>query len=48
MRMQGKALRDYAHSIGAVSRSEAERLTDDKIKEQCRYAIGRQYEDNQS
>ncbi len=46
--MQGQALRDYAHKIGAVSRSEATRLSDDKIKEQCRYAIGRQYEENQT
>lgn len=43
MRMSGEPLRVYAHTLG-VARSEAAKLSDTKLKEQCRYLIGRQYE----
>lgn len=44
MHMSGEALRTFAHRIG-ISRSEAERLDDDRLKMQCRYAIARQQDD---
>lgn len=44
MHMSGEPLRRYAHSLG-LARSEAERLTDEQLRLQCRYAIGRNYED---
>lgn len=43
-RMSGAPLRDFAHKMG-IARSEAERLSDDKLKVQIRYAIGRQYDE---
>jgi hypothetical protein len=42
MRLSGQPLRDYAHRLG-VARSEAAKLDDTKLKEQCRYLIGQQY-----
>lgn len=44
MHMNGDALRAFAHRIG-ISRSEATRLDDDRLKVQCRYAIARQQDD---
>lgn len=42
-KLSGQALRDLAHRRG-LSRSESERLSDDKIREQLRYVNYRQYE----
>lgn len=44
MHMSGEPLRAYALSMG-VARSDAARLTDEKLKEQIRYSISHQYED---
>lgn len=44
MHMSGEALRTFAHRIG-ISRSEAERLDEERLKMQCRYAIARQQDD---
>jgi len=46
MHMSGEALRHYAHTMG-IARSDADRLTDDQLKHQCRIAISRHYEDDQ-
>lgn len=44
MHMSGQPLRDYAHQLG-VSRSEAGRMDDQKLKAQIRIAISHKYED---
>jgi hypothetical protein len=44
MHMSGEPLRAYALSMG-VARSDAARLSDERLKEQIRYAISHQYED---
>lgn len=41
--LAGEALRTLAHKRG-LSRSEAQRLSDDKIREQLRYMTHAQYE----
>lgn len=44
MHMAGDALKRYAHSLG-ISRSEAAGMSDEKLKEQCRIAISRHYDE---
>jgi len=44
MHMSGDSLRAYALTMG-VARSDAARLSDERLKEQIRYAISHQYED---
>ncbi|WAC72076.1 hypothetical protein OU995_21265 [Roseateles sp. SL47] len=46
MHMSGEPLRKYAHTMG-ISRSEADRYDDDKLKTQIRIAISHRYEDDQ-
>lgn len=43
-KLSGSALRDLAHKRG-LSRSEVERMDDDKIRMQLRYLTHRQYDD---
>lgn len=45
MHMSGEPLRAYAHSLG-MAHSEIATMTDEKLKLQCRIAIGRHYEDD--
>lgn len=45
MHMSGEPLRRYAHTLG-IARSESDRMTDEQLKLQVRYAIGRHYEDD--
>lgn len=43
--LSGEALRDLAHQRG-LARSELAAMSDDKIREQLRYATYRQYDDD--
>lgn len=42
-KLSGQALRDLAHRRG-IARSESARMTDEKLREQLKYATYRQYE----
>jgi hypothetical protein len=44
MNMSGEQLRSYAHRAG-ISKSEMDRLDDDRLKVQVRYAIARQQDE---
>ena len=43
--LSGEALRDLAHQRG-LARSELASMSDEKIREQLRYATYRQYDDD--
>lgn len=46
-KLSGEPLRKLAHNRG-IARSELENLTDEKIREQLRYRVHRQYEESEA